>query len=483
MAAGLLAGGMSASGSTSAFAADLGGNCCADLEERIAELEATTARKGNRKVSLTISGWVSQQVMWWDDGHERNVYVTDTGSVSIGTHVKFSGQATIVPGWSAGYVLNLEPIQNDSLLVNQGHDNGVSGNAMALVANGGSLGAGLGFNNSGVAVESSYWFVRSDHWGKVSVGKQSSAADNQAILPDGSGTLVVANYVMYDVNNFGIRNKNGLNDGFSGLTWGSIASCAPLDGGGGVSGDCDGYPSNNVRYDSPVFVGFSVSASWGEDDNWAVSGRYVGEWYDFKVAAAVAYNASTDENGPGSLLIQHNQLAAQAVQAGAYIEHIPTGLWVYGAYSKEFIDTLDDGPGFNFGPAQNFFSQIAGDASDKPEGNQWYVKAGIRQRWIPLGHTIFYGEYGQNNDRMSSQAFLAGVTSTELRQYGVGVVQEIDAAAMSVWLGWRHYNADATCTDRRRDVHATVGAIVGLNAGHNNLDSMDIIKGGALINF
>ena len=45
-------------------AADLGGNCCADLEERIAELEATTARKGNRKVSLTIYGWVAQQVMW-----------------------------------------------------------------------------------------------------------------------------------------------------------------------------------------------------------------------------------------------------------------------------------------------------------------------------------------------------------------------------------------------------------------------------------
>ncbi|MBN9281890.1 MAG: porin, partial [Hyphomicrobium denitrificans] len=46
---------------TSAFsmsvqAADLGGDCCADLEQRIAELEATTATKGNRKVSLTISG-------------------------------------------------------------------------------------------------------------------------------------------------------------------------------------------------------------------------------------------------------------------------------------------------------------------------------------------------------------------------------------------------------------------------------------------
>ena len=67
-AAGLLAGGLSV---TSASAADLGGNCCADLEERIAELEATTARKGNRKVSLTVSGWVAEQVMWWDDGHRE----------------------------------------------------------------------------------------------------------------------------------------------------------------------------------------------------------------------------------------------------------------------------------------------------------------------------------------------------------------------------------------------------------------------------
>ena len=33
-----------------AKAADLGGDCCADLEERVAELEATTARKGNKKV-------------------------------------------------------------------------------------------------------------------------------------------------------------------------------------------------------------------------------------------------------------------------------------------------------------------------------------------------------------------------------------------------------------------------------------------------
>src|SRR5690606_36420981 len=112
-AAGLLAGGLA----TSANAADLGGNCCADLEERIAELEATTARKGNRKVSLTVSGWVGQQVMWWDDGFESNTYVGDLGT-TLASNVKFTGQATIVPGWTAGYVIHLEMSNNDSLALN-----------------------------------------------------------------------------------------------------------------------------------------------------------------------------------------------------------------------------------------------------------------------------------------------------------------------------------------------------------------------------
>src|SRR5215470_4645650 len=112
VATGLLVGGLSVG---SASAADLGGNCCADLEERIAELEATTARKGNRKVSLTISGWVGEQVLWWDDGRASGTYVTGLGT-TLSSHVTLSGQATILPGWYAGYVLTLETDYADPLL-------------------------------------------------------------------------------------------------------------------------------------------------------------------------------------------------------------------------------------------------------------------------------------------------------------------------------------------------------------------------------
>src|SRR5512138_128495 len=105
VSAGLMVGG-------GAEAADFGGNCCADLEERIAELEATTARKGNRKVSLTLSGWISQAVFWWDDGREKNVYV-GTNSLEQ-DRFKFTGEAKIDKTWSAGYTLEIGLFGEDS---------------------------------------------------------------------------------------------------------------------------------------------------------------------------------------------------------------------------------------------------------------------------------------------------------------------------------------------------------------------------------
>src|SRR5262245_8636164 len=88
-------------------AADLGGNCCADLEERIAELEATTVRKGNRKMSLTISGQVDRVVVWYDDGRFSRTYYGLDNTNSSSRYI-MAGSAKVTPKLSMGFEIMIE---------------------------------------------------------------------------------------------------------------------------------------------------------------------------------------------------------------------------------------------------------------------------------------------------------------------------------------------------------------------------------------
>lgn len=267
----------------------------------------------------------------------------------------------------------------------------------------GLIGTDQDNDNGGGTVRTlqSYWFVKSDQLGKVSVGLQSQASDNTAILVDGSGSLISANWVAFDTNNFMMRHNNGAL--FGNERWGGAQGCAGM---GGAWGDCNGATRNVVRYDSPTFAGFSVSASWGEDDMWDVAARYSGEFNGIKVAAAVAYNEVNDE---GMISVPGD--TNDYFQAGLYIQHVPTGLFVLGNYGILDVESAAE------------------------EADTWYVKAGLRTRFNALGHTVFYGEYLNGQDGGTISGFGA---NSELDVWGLGVVQEVDAAAMSVWLKYRN---------------------------------------------
>ena len=439
---------------TPAHAADLGGNCCADLEERIAELEATTARKGNRKVSLTISGWVAQQVTFWDDGRTKNAYVGDAGD-SLASHVTFSGEAKISADWSAGYVLYIEAISNEAILLNQKSDN--ASNAKA------------------VNVYQSFWFLKSKQLGQLSLGQQSGAADNQAFLVDGSGSSVPANFVMFDNSSFFLVRNNAAKS-YSTTNWGSLASCGNLQGAA-LAADCEGIPTNNVKYDTPVLGGFSASASWGENDAWAVSGRYAADYTTYKVAAAIAYFDTTDNaiDAFGLALGQPTTFGgpsyrrhAGALQTAGYIQHKPTGLFLYGVYAKDFNGDI-------LSPAEIAAYGAKRDADD------FYIKAGIRQKWTTLGHTVLYGEYGENNDKTTVALHAGGVTGSNITQWGVGLVQDIDAAAMQTWLIYRNFSAEQSCKVGATNADCVAG--VAGKAGKVGFQDIDIFKVGGLITF
>ncbi|MBS0232256.1 MAG: porin [Proteobacteria bacterium] len=471
----LMAGAAIAPLATPASAADLGGDCCADLEERVAELEATTARKGNRKVSLTISGWVANQIMWYDNGPASNAYVTGIGS-TLNSHVTFTGAAQITKDWNAGYVLQLETGTSDPLTAGNTAFNAEGPSGLHIVKNHGA------FVTNSVDVLYSYWFLKSDQLGKVSVGSIPQSSSHAAALVDGSGSLIPANWAPLDGMAINLaRHGRQLQLPATGFPQGALMWCGttqlPL------AGDCNGVPLNGIRYDSPTFGGFSVSASWGEDDFWDVTGNYAGQFGGFKFATAVSYLDNRDENNsPGFNdavgLSAFNPLKtdAQYLQIGAYLEHVPTGLFVYGAYGKEWNNNV-------YNPATLDTAFAAGTAAlvtaNQPSGDNWYIKAGMREKWTPLGHTVLYGEYGDRQDMFHEALTAFGVDGSDMTQWGLGAVQEIDAAAMSLWVNFKQYQPTLSGPGS-----ATPGYI---NNGGESLtgkfDNINVFTAGALISF
>ena len=401
-------------GSGTGTAADLGGNCCADLEERIAELEATTARKGNRKVSLTISGWVTEQIMGWDDSIESNAYV-GTSLNDLGTRLHFDGNAQINAEWSAGYSLRLDITGANGFVQDANNANGGEGPPGAL---------------------NSYWWIKSERLGRVSVGRQSHASDDTWVDLSGAGSIFAANLVIFDGQNFGLVPKG--TNARAKATWGDIATCYTV--GVGIFADCGGDRTNSVRYDTPTWNGFMASTSWGQDDFWDVAIRHSGEFGSFKTAFGASYQNNQDQ--------RINAITdSELWQVNFAFLHTPTGIFGSVHYGHEIPD------GFK-------------------ETDQLYLKAGVRTNLNSWGSTVFYGEYGQDNDMFSGLtggAVFSGVTDicdgftgtggnidnacianagavdatgSTFRRFGFGVVQEIDAASMALWLKYKNYSAD-----------------------------------------
>ena len=99
----------------------------------------------------------------------------------------------------------------------------------------------------------------------------------------------------------------------------------------------------------------------------------------------------------------------------------------------------------------------------------YHLKGGIRRKWSSLGATVVYGDYAEYLDQIGPAALALGVTDSTLRRYGGGIAQEIDAASMTVYLKYEHYDAS---------VRFAPGAPVV-----SGLEDADFVSLGALINF
>ena len=411
--------------STVASAADLAGNCCGDLEERIAELEATTVRKGNRKVSVTVSGFVNEAIFFWDDGVERNAY-TGTNSLEQG-RVKVSGKAKVDGDWSAGYTLEF----------------GLSGNPSNAFAQ------DVDSTSPSPSVRKSVWFVEHKTLGKLTVGQ------------DGTST-----YHVLDDSNF--VNSRGYSDaeaaaiamGAFRLRTGGVlqnVQWSQILGGFNNNTAGQGGRRNIVKYDSPAIAGFSVSASWGEDDMWDAALSYRGEAGDFKIGAKAGYGETTDNNDTGSCAVVGTRRDCQWWGVSATIQHIPTGLFLYGGYGQQMDDNA---------------KRVLG-ASAEDTNSTAYIQGGIEQKVFAIGKTVVFGEYRKDEAGSPEVArTLIGhansIRESEFDFWATGIVQSIDAAAMDVYVIYRH--AEGVTTDFTSQAKTPI-------------DGFDMIMMGARIQF
>lgn len=447
---------------TPAAAGDLGSDCCADLEERVAELEAATVRKGNSKLEMTLAGTVSHAALSWNDGQNSDTYIVDNDN--DGTSFEIEGHVTHInrSDWSAGYLIEVGVLAAPSSEVNQINDTGPRGPGTLEINEG-------------------HMWVRNKGLGQFSWGEIGGSSDvDDATEMDLSETRVVAFSGVEDVGGDFFLRRSGAKgvEGLTPVVWADLIDHLP-----GIDGPL-------VRYDTPNARGLGGWAEYGQGDVW----EFVLAYGD--PATLAEFEDLGDEEATPAGMIDGFQVAAAVTYHGinGNKDDLPNNRNVAGS-----VSILHQATGLNLTVAggQRFFTErveLTNEKLGKPQNASfYYIKPGLLVDLISAGHTAFYAEYGKWRDFLGRNADaemvagLAGfddeeevcapgqaclISSSEATIWGFGVVQKIESAEMELFVGFRHYQADVALADKRGAKFPSVA-----------LDDFTTVLSGAVIEF
>jgi len=350
-----------------AQAADLGGDCCADLEERVAELEATTARKGNTKVSLTVYGQVSRALVWHDEDASTYEKFSSTDFAYANSRFGFKGGAKINADLSAGYRIELSVDGDDQ----------------------GSIG-----------IRHNVLYLQSESFGTIKLGRTSSATDGIAeIALAGVATMYSCDEAATTCTTAGLDGgrPNGIH--YVSPTFAGFAASASWFHAGNATNTPAGSKSND---------GFDVAL------------RYANEFGAIRVAAGVGYRVTEDNIGIDD--------GTATLAGSASVMHVPTGLFLNVSAGQTNLESVNETTGYGMqagietrlSPAGKTTFElgygVTSDDSVTPE--PFYATAGVKQSIDAAAMDLFLiYKYQDLDDATLAQDDMSSVTFGAIIQF------------------------------------------------------------------
>lgn len=333
--------------------------------------------KGGDKVSVQLYGQVDRAFLAADDGDSSDYYFVDNANSS--TRVGLLGEAKVNDDITVGTRLEFEYRSNPSNVVNQDDKDP----------------DGTSFDDRWIDAQ-----FTSKRFGKLYLGKGDTASNTTSEV-DLSGTDVVGYASIADM-------AGGI------LFYDDNTNARSATSIGAVFNDFDGLSRRNrIRYDTPGFWGFTLSAS-ALSDGGDVALRYSAKWGEnWTFAAAAAYadlqaiSDTVDNQTNGSASVLHSSGLSLTV-AGGY-QDLESGLFNPDGTKR------DDNPTF------------------------YYTKLGYRHQFFEVGETRFALDYARNDD--------VAQDGDEAKSVGFQMVQDFPEWGTEYYLGYRWHELDRDLAD------------------------------------
>ena len=329
--------------------------------------------KSGNKNSLTMSGQVNRGVLYMNDGKDDAIAHVDNDASS--TRVRWIGKGKLNEAVTFGTNIEMQIESNSTAQVSiQSHD---SLNAQA---------GNNGFNSRKMEL-----YIDHKQFGRLWVG-QGDPASNGTAEVDLSGSTLVG--------------YSGNTDQGGAVRFRTSGGGISTKSSGNVNTNFDGISRNDrIRYDTPKFAGFKISASHTSRNMYDIAGRYSGKFGAIKVGAAVAWasyaggSATIDNQFDISGSAKHDSGLGIAISYG----------------SRDF------------------------KAGGRADADGIYVKLIYDAKLFSVGTTAFGVDWSDRSDVRAE--------GDDANVWGVYVQQDLKSIGSQLYLGFRHFSLDNATTN------------------------------------